>query len=250
MKLKQNNMSMVKITFYILIFFSINLLGQEIFKDKIYGYSISLSKTKSEKFNLVVSKNDRKLLNLTFPVIQLYLYNLDSDENDELILVKRYLENADTLNTLLIYKFFPSFRFCDSIQLGKYFPEFIKFDFEKPYLLKVYHFEIEEYFKSTLPDLPFAFYTLANCELKIENEESFEAYEAEIYYLIDQIYQLKKNLSCDDENKKADLQRLLACIYVNLLNSEIAIRFNDILKENYNCPDAIEFYSKLKEIYE
>lgn len=223
--------------------------SQEIFKNSIKDYKISLSKNAKNEFVLNVVHKNKSLLKKSYPIVKLYFYNLDSHPEDEMIIVTGRVENQDTINTLYVYTFEKSFKFCDSIYLGKYLPEFYQFDFESNYFIKIYDYTIQEQFPSQRLDLPFAFYYLEKCALKFDNEFSFEEYEAEINYLIDEISELKKEQNCNNESWKKDFQRLLACLYVNILNASKAFDFSNFIVKNYPCDDLLIFISKLENIY-
>jgi hypothetical protein len=233
-----------------LIFASKHIYGQEIFKSSIKNYLITLTKNQKNYLELKVQKQKKVILQKTSPLIKLYFYNLDDNPEDELIVVSSSVHNDDTLNTLLIYTFEDKFKFCDSIFLGRYFPEFYQFDFDQNYFIKVYDYEIEKLFPSRRTELPFSFYYLKDCSLELDNENSFEEFEAEIDFLVDAISELKSEMNCDDKNLKGDLQRLLACMYVDLINSGKVFDFDNFAKKNYPCDDLENFLSKLKSIYE
>lgn len=238
------------ITLFISFFISGQIFAQEIFKNSIKNFDISLTKTEENKFLLQISKQKKNLYKKTFPLIKLYFYNIDNHPEDEMIVVASHIKNNDTLNIMYIFTFEKDFRLCDSIYLDKYYPEFYQFDFDANYFIKVYDYEIEKTFPSTRTDLPFSFYYLNNCLLEYDNEYSFEEFEAEINYLVDEIYNLRKVIDCQDENHKKDLQRLLACLYTSITNAGMAFDFENFLNKNYICPDKEEFLNKLKSLYE
>lgn len=238
------------ITLFISFFISGQIFAQEIFKNSIKNFDISLTKTEENKFLLQISKQKKNLYKKTFPLIKLYFYNIDNHPEDEMIVVASHIKNNDTLNIMYIFTFEKDFRLCDSIYLDKYYPEFYQFDFDANYFIKVYDYEIEKTFPSTRTDLPFSFYYLNNCLLEYDNEYSFEEFEAEINYLVDEIYNLRKVIDCQDENHKKDLQRLLACLYASITNAGMAFDFENFLNKNYICPDKEEFLNKLKSLYE
>lgn len=235
---------------YFLLIFSAEIFPQQIFKNSIRDYQISLLKNEKEQFVLDVSLRTKTLLHKIFPAIKLYFYNLDANPEDEMIVVGGSIVSGDTLNTLYVYTFEDKFKFCDSIQLGKYLPEFYQFDFEGNYFIKVYDMEIEKIFPSSRPELPFSFYYLNDCMLEFDNEYSFEEYEAEINFLVDEIYEQKRNFDCNDVGAKQDFQRLLACLYFDLFNSGKAFDFDNFLLKNYPCEDREEFQKKLNSILE
>ncbi|MCX8057429.1 MAG: hypothetical protein N3F03_07475 [Ignavibacteria bacterium] len=224
--------------------------AQEIFKNSIKDYQITLSKKSTNQFNLVVTQKKKILLNKTFPTIKLYFYNLDSNPEDEMIIVTGKINADDTLNTLYVYTFERNFKLCDSIYLDKYLPEFYQFDFEGNYFVKVYDFELEKVFPSERNELPFSFYYLKDCSLVLDNEFSFEEYEAEINYLVDEIYELKRIANCEEEKNKKDLQRLFGALYINLINSSKAFDFENFVNKNYPCNDKDELMKKLKSLIE
>lgn len=238
------------ITLFISFFISGQIFAQEIFKNSIKNFDISLTKTEENKFLLQISKQKKNLYKKTFPLIKLYFYNIDNHPEDEMIVVASHIKNNDTLNIMYIFTFEKDFRLCDSIYLDKYYPEFYQFDFDANYFIKVYDYEIEKTFPSTRTDLPFSFYYLNNCLLEYDNEYSFEEFEAEINYLVDEIYNLRKVIDCQDENHKKDLQRLLACLYTSITNAGMAFDFENFLNKNYICTDKEEFLNKLKSLYE
>lgn len=238
------------ITLFISFFISGQIFAQEIFKNSIKNFDISLTKTEENKFLLQISKQKKNLYKKTFPLIKLYFYNIDNHPEDEMIVVASQIKNNDTLNIMYIFTFEKDFRLCDSIYLDKYYPEFYQFDLDANYFIKVYDYEIEKTFPSTRTDLPFSFYYLNNCLLEYDNEYSFEEFEAEINYLVDEIYNLRKVIDCQDENHKKDLQRLLACLYTSITNAGMAFDFENFLNKNYICPDKEEFLNKLKSLYE
>lgn len=238
------------ITLFISFFISGQIFAQEIFKNSIKNFDISLTKTEENKFLLQISKQNKNIYKKTFPLIKLYFYNIDNHPEDEMIVVASQIKNNDTLNIMYIFTFEKDFRLCDSIYLDKYYPEFYQFDFDANYFIKVYDYEIEKTFPSTRTDLPFSFYYLNNCLLEYDNEYSFEEFEAEINYLVDEIYNLRKVIDCQDENHKKDLQRLLACLYTSITNAGMAFDFENFLNKNYICPDKEEFLNKLKSLYE
>lgn len=238
------------ITLFISFFISGQIFAQEIFKNSIKNFDISLTKTEENKFLLQISKQKKNLYKKTFPLIKLYFYNIDNHPEDEMIVVASQIKDNDTLNIMYIFTFEKDFRLCDSIYLDKYYPEFYQFDFDANYFIKVYDYEIEKTFPSTRTDLPFSFYYLNNCLLEYDNEYSFEEFEAEINYLVDEIYNLRKVIDCQDENHKKDLQRLLACLYTSITNAGMAFDFENFLNKNYICPDKEEFLNKLKSLYE
>jgi len=238
------------ITLFISFFISGQIFAQEIFKNSIKNFDISLTKTEENKFLLQISKQKKNLYKKTFPLIKLYFYNIDNHPEDEMIVVASHIKNNDTLNIMYIFTFEKDFRLCDSIYLDKYYPEFYQFDFDANYFIKVYDYEIEKTFPSTRTDLPFSFYYLNNCLLEYDNEYSFEEFEAEINYLVDEIYNLRKVIDCQDENHKKDLQRLLACLYTSITNAGMAFDFENFLNKNYICTDKEEFFNRLKSLYE
>jgi len=223
---------------------------QQIFKNSIKKYQITLSKNEKSYFDLVVSLQNKPLLKKTYPLIKLYFYNLDSQPEDEMIVVAGSLYNQDTVNTLFVYTFEDKFRFCDSIYLGNLLPEFYQFDFEGNYFIKIYDPEIEKAFPSTRPELPFNFYYLKDCILEFDNEYSFEEFEAEINYLVEEIYNLKKDMDCTDIEAKNDFQRLLACLYVDLFNSGKSFDFENFVYKNYPCDDRETFLKKINSMFE
>lgn len=242
----------LKISFLILLlfFFSDQIYAQEIFRNSIKNYNISLTRTGESQYLLQITKQKKTVFKKNFPFIKLYFYNLDTYPEDEMIIVTGHIRDNDTLNTLYVYTFEKEFRFCDSIYLDRYYPEFYQFDMDANYFIKIYDHEIERAFPSTRNDLPFSFYYLNNCLLEFDNENSFEEYEAEINYLVDEIYNLKKNTICEIEEQKRNLQRLLACLYTNIINAGMAFDFDNFLKNNYICSDKEEFLKKLKSLYE
>lgn len=236
-----------KITFsiFLLLIFFGSIYSQEIFKNSIKDFQISLTKKDKDAFNLQVSQKKKVLLNKTYPLVKLYFYNLDDNPEDEMIVLIGRISELDTLHTLYIYTFEKNFRLCDSIYLDKYLPEFYQFDFESNYFIKVYDFEVEKLFPSSRPDLPFSFYYLKKCSLELDNENSFEEYEAEINYLVDEIYEMKRRANCNDERYKRDIQRLLGCLYINLINSSKVFDFENFVHKNYPCDDKEELMKKL-----
>jgi hypothetical protein len=238
------------IAFILSFIISGQIVAQEIFRNSIKNFNISLTKTEANQFLLQISKQKKTIFKKSFPLIKLYFYNLDDHPEDEMIVVSSQVNGNDTLNTLYVYTFEKDFRLCDSIYLDRYYPEFYQFDLDANYFIKVYDYEIEKAFPSTRNDLPFSFYYLNNCLLEYDNENSFEEFEAEINYLVDEIYNLKSELDCFDENQKKDLQRLLACLYTNINNAGMAFDFENFLNKNYLCNDREEFLKKLKSLYE
>lgn len=235
---------------FIFSFFYGNNFSQPIFKNSIKDYQITLTKDEKNQFHLNVNLHKKLLLQKNFPVVKLYFYNLDSNPEDEMIVVGTTVLNGDSLNTLYVYTFEDKFKFCDSIELGKYLPEFYQFDFEGNYFIKVYDTEVEKRFPSTRTELPFSFYYLNECLLEFDNQYSFEEFEAEINYLVDEIYDLKKYFKCEDEETKKDFQRLLACLYFDLFNSGKAFDFENFLLKNYPCDDREEFLKKIYSVFE
>ncbi|MGB9664943.1 MAG: hypothetical protein ACPL25_08505 [Ignavibacteria bacterium] len=236
--------------FLILIFLFGQTFAQEIFKNSIKNFNISLTKSGESKFILQVSKQKKIIYKKSFPFIKLYFYNLDTQPEDEMIVVSGQIKEKDTLNTLYVYSFEKDFRLCDSIYLDKYYPEFYQFDLDANYFIKIYDHEIEKAFPSSRDELPFSFYYLNDCLLEYDNENSFEEFEAEIDYLVDEIYNLKSNLNCEEKTTKQDLQRLLACLYTNINNAGMAFDFENFLNKNYPCNDREEFLKRLKSLYE
>lgn len=242
----------MKFKFFIilLLFLFGQIFAQEIFKNSIKNFNISLTKSGENKFLLQVSKQKKIIFKKTFQLIKLYFYNLDNQPEDEMIVLSSQIKEKDTLNTLYVYSFEKNFRLCDSIYLDRYYPEFYQFDMDANYFIKIYDYEIEKAFPSSREELPFSFYYLNECLLEYDNENSFEEFEAEIDYLVDEIYNLKNNFNCEETFKKQDLQRLLACLYTNLNNAGMAFDFENFLEKNYPCNDREEFLKKLKSLYE
>lgn len=244
----------MKPKFFLSLIIFISLLNysysQEIFRNSVKDYQITLTKTKSNEFNLVVSQKKNILLNKNFPIIKLYFYNLDENPEDEMIVVTGKAVGDDTINTLHIYTFEKKFKFCDSIYLDKYLPEFYQFEFDGNFFIKVYDYEIEKLFPSERNDLPFAFYYLNNCSLVSDNENSFEEFEAEINYLVDEIYDMKKKLSCYNEKDVKNIQRLFGCLFINLINSGKAFDFENFVNKNYPCLDKDQLLKKIKSLVE
>ncbi len=244
----------MKLKFFILFLFAFisfeQNFAQEIFRNSIKNFNISLKKTTENQFLLQISKQKKTIFKKTFPLIKLYFYNLDNHPEDEMIIVSGQIKGKDTLNTMYVYTFEKDFRLCDSIYLDKYYPEFYRFDMDANYFIKIYDYEIEKTFPSSRNDLPFSFYYLNNCLFEYDNENSFEEFEAEINYLVDEIYNLKMVLDCENENQKKDLQRLLACLYTNITNAGMAFDFENFLHKHYTCQDKNEFFNKLKSLYE
>lgn len=234
----------------LLIFISGQIFAQEIFNNSIKNFKIVLTKSGDNQFLLQISKQKKIILKKYFPLIKLYFYNLDNQPEDEMILVAGQIKDKDTLNTLYVYSFEKDFRLCDSIYLDKYYPEFYQFDLDANYFIKIYDYEIEKAFPSSRNELPFSFYFLNDCLLEYDNENSFEEFEAEIDYLVDEIYKLKNNFNCEEKNNRQNLQRLLACLYTNINNAGMAFDFDNFLNKNYPCNDREEFLKKLKSLYE
>lgn len=227
-----------------------HLYPQQVFKYSIKNYQITLAKNVESKFVLEVKQKNKLLLKKISSVLRLYFYNLDSQPEDEMILVLGLIKGNDTLNTLYVYTFEDKFKFCDSIYLDKYLPEFYQFDFDENFFIKVYDFEIEKLFPSSRKELPFTFFYLNNCLLEFDNIASFEEYETEINYLVDEIYDIKRNLNCENEKLKNDYQRLLACLYLNLINSSKSFDFENFVKKNYLCDDREMFLKKINSLFE
>lgn len=246
-------LSKMKLKFILCLFLLINFVNhlhsQHIFKYSIKNYQITLTKDVDNKFLLEVKQKNKLLLKKISPILRLYFYNLDSQPEDEMILLSALIKGNDTLNTLYVYTFEEKFKFCDSIYLDKYLPEFYQFDFDENFFIKVYDFEIEKLFPSTRKELPFTFFYLNNCLLEFDNTASFEEYEAEINYLVDEIYDLKRNLNCENEKIKNDYQRLLACLYINLINSSKTFDFENFVNKNYPCDDKELFLKKINSLF-
>lgn len=236
---------------FLLIFFFIGQVNaQEIFKNSIKDFTISLKKTADGQFSLNVTKQKKVIFKKSYPILKLYFYNLDTEPEDEMIVVSGQVNNQDTLNMMYVFTFVKNFQLCDSIYLDKYYPEFYKFDFDKNYFIKVYDYEIEKAFPASRNELPFSFYYLNNCLLEYDNENSFEEFEAEINYLVDQIARIKNYFNCDNISLKNDLLRLLACLYTTINNAGMSFDFENYIKKNYPCHDETEFLNKLKSLYE
>lgn len=234
----------------LLIFISGQIFAQEIFKNSIKNFNITLTKSGENQFLLQISKQKKIILKKYFPLIKLYFYNLDNQPEDEMIVVASKIKDKDTLNTLYVYSFEKDFRLCDSIYLDRYYPEFYQFDLDANYFIKIYDYEIEKTFPSSRNELPFSFYFLNDCLLEYDNENSFEEFEAEIDYLVDEIYKLKNKIKCEEKIDLQDLHRLLACLYTNINNAGMVFDFENFLNKNYPCNDKEEFLNKLKSLYE
>ncbi len=223
--------------------------SQEIFKNYIKNHQIILSKNNLAQFVLTVTKQKKIILEKTFPIVKLHFYNLDSNSEDEMILIRGEEINKDTLYTLYVYTFEKNFKLCDSIYLDKYLPEFYQFDLESNYFIKVYDFGIEKIFPSNRVELPFTFFYIDDCKFELDNEFSFEEYEAEINYLVDEISELKNKSDCSDWNQINEIKRLIACLYVNIQNAAMGFDIKNFIEKNYPCRDKSEFINRLEKLF-
>lgn len=222
---------------------------QEVFKYTINKYNISLFKDKNEQFILRVKQKNKTIYQKTSQLIRINFYNLDDDPEDEMIMVESRAQDKDTLNSLYIFTFQPQFSLCDSLFLEKHFPEFYQFDFEGHYYIKIYDYEVDKYFPSRRTELPFSFYYLKDCLLEYDNLNSFEEFESEINYLVDEIQDLRRSLDCMNQVSKNDIQRLLVCLYLNIKNADMTFDFENFLRRNYPCDDLEDFLSKIKTLF-
>lgn len=233
----------------ILILIAGESFSQEIFKHTINEYNILFSKNKYQQFVLSIKQKNKIIYQKSSKLLRINFYNLDEDPEDEMILIESRVENLDTLNSLYIFTFQPQFALCDSIFLEKYFPEFYQFDFDGHYFIKIYDYEVEKYFPSRRTELPFSFYYLKDCLLEYDNLNSFEEFESEINYLIDEIKDLRRSLDCTNQDDRNDIQRLFVCLYLCIKNADITFEFESFFRKNYPCDDLENLLNKIKTLY-
>lgn len=242
--------------FLINIFFIASLLNsQVIYRDTINQYAIKLSRS-GNVYNLSIYSKNKTIFQKTYSYPKLFFYNLDDNEFDELILLDRRVllnnqtNNLDTLNKLYVFTFWPKFEFCDSLELGRYYPEFIQYDPEKNFFVKIYDSRIEQEFPSKISDLPFIIYELQENILIPNNSDSMDDYEMEIEFLTDELKDLLRIFDCNDFEMRNDVQRLIATICCNAYYSGITGNFDDFVKTNYKCDDQLDFLTRLKKLIE
>ncbi len=236
-------------TLIILFFIAGESFSQEIFKHTINKYNISFSKNKDQQFILSIKQKNKIIYQKSSKLLRINFYNIDDDPEDEMMMVESRVQNTDTLNSLHIFTFQPQFALCDSLFIEKYFPEFYQFDFEGHYYIKIYDYEVKKYFPSRRTELPFSFYYLNDCLLEYDNFNSFEEFESEINYLIDEIKDLRRSFDCTNQDDKNDMQRLFVCLYLNIKNADMTFDFENFLRKNYPCDDREEFLIKIKTLF-
>ncbi|MCX8009781.1 MAG: hypothetical protein N3A61_01385 [Ignavibacteria bacterium] len=212
------------------------------------NYIISIKTINNSHFINITSLTGREIYSRNFSRPELYLIDLDEDSFEEAIIVdSTYVETRPNF-TLFIYRFDPQFSFCDSLQLGQYELDIIKPDSASPFLIKTYDLKYDKIFGSSFPVLPLKFYYLLDTALVLDDEFSYDEYEAEVDRLFDLLSDMKRGLDCSETSSVNDIKKLVAVLYANIKTMNYRIDLSIFVKNNYPCDDIDELIKSINEI--
>lgn len=217
-------------------------------QDTIQNFSVEIVIAKGN-FTLIIKELKKgKIYQKKFFNPNLVFYDLDGDGIDEAVVIDSVESNERTSFSIYVYSFFPKFEFCDSINIGKYAPEFYDLNSEAGYFIKVYDDRFENMFGSTFPLLPILFYNLVDKTLMLDSEYSYEEYENEIDNLLNLLDDAKHGFDCNDFNARKDIQKIIGVIYADLIYMNRTFDLTKFVQQNYPCTDANELIEELRNI--
>jgi len=219
------------------------------FEDTVSNYIVKILNDKKGKQFLVQEFSGKKVYSKQFINPSVYFYDLDGDNFDESVIVDS-IPNLSSYNySLYVYSFAPKFEFCDSLNVGKSFPEFYDLNSDMGFFIKVYDNRFENIFGSSLKILPIQFYSLTDKTLLLDNEFCYEEYESELDNLLNLLNEAKRGFDCNDLESKKNIQKIIAVIYANLIYMDYHLAIENFVKQNYSCSDIDEFLEVLKEFF-
>lgn len=217
-------------------------------QDTINKYIINIKTIDHPHFFTVSSFAGKEIYSKNFSSPELYLIDLDEDSFEEAIIVDSTDIGAQPNFSLFVYRFDPQFSFCDSLQLGHYELEIIKPDSASPFLIKTFDLRYDKIFGSSFPVLPIKFYYLLDTELVLDDEFSYDEYEAEVDRLFSILSDMKRGLNCSDISLINDIKKLIAVLYANIKAMNYKIDLSIFVKNNYPCDDFEDLIESINEI--
>lgn len=241
-----------KVAFYFVsvLLLAVNSSAYSIaFEDTVSNYIVKILNDKKGKQFLVQEFSGKKVYSKHFFNPSVYFYDLDGDNFDESVIVDS-IPNLSSYNySLYVYSFAPKFEFCDSLNVGKNFPEFYDLNSDMGFFIKVYDNRFENIFGSPLKILPIQFYSLTDKTLLLDNEFCYEEYESELDNLLNLLDEAKRGFDCNSLESKKNIQKIIAVIYANLIYMDYHLAIDKFIKQNYSCSDMEAFLEVLKEFF-